>query len=144
MQRLRAGAVALLVQAGVLAIGCGSAPNHPPNDPESSGTTVTVTPPAAGGATVAEPVRTAAVPEPAPPSKPVAGSGADRDGDGIVDARDKCPDDPEDRDGFEDEDGCPDPDNDRDGILDVQDKCPNEPETKNGFHDEDGCPDKKP
>jgi outer membrane protein OmpA-like peptidoglycan-associated protein len=66
----------------------------------------------------------------------------DRDGDGIKDDIDKCPDDPEDHDDFEDEDGCPDPDNDRDGILDRDDKCPNEPETKNGFEDEDGCPDK--
>jgi len=66
----------------------------------------------------------------------------DRDGDGIKDDIDKCPDDPEDHDDFEDEDGCPDPDNDRDGILDKDDKCPNEPETKNGFEDEDGCPDK--
>ena len=52
-------------------------------------------------------------------------SSADRDGDGIVDDMDKCPDDPEDRDGFEDDDGCPDPDNDKDGIPDIQDKCPN-------------------
>ncbi len=66
----------------------------------------------------------------------------DRDGDGIKDDVDKCPDEPEDFDDFEDEDGCPDPDNDRDGILDKDDKCPNEPETKNGFQDEDGCPDK--
>jgi outer membrane protein OmpA-like peptidoglycan-associated protein len=65
----------------------------------------------------------------------------DRDGDGIKDDVDKCPDEPEDIDDFEDEDGCPDPDNDRDGILDKDDKCPNEPETKNGFEDEDGCPD---
>ncbi|HZS41305.1 MAG TPA: OmpA family protein [Polyangia bacterium] len=65
----------------------------------------------------------------------------DRDGDGIKDDVDKCPDDPEDFDDFEDEDGCPDPDNDRDGIPDKDDKCPNEPETKNGFEDEDGCPD---
>ena len=64
----------------------------------------------------------------------------DRDGDGIKDDVDKCPDDPEDFDGFEDEDGCPDPDNDRDGIPDVDDKCPNIPEDKNGFQDEDGCP----
>jgi len=65
----------------------------------------------------------------------------DRDGDGIKDDVDKCPDDPEDFDDFEDEDGCPENDNDKDGILDVDDKCPNEPETKNGFQDEDGCPD---
>jgi OOP family OmpA-OmpF porin len=65
----------------------------------------------------------------------------DRDGDGIKDDVDKCPDDPEDRDGFQDEDGCPDPDNDQDGILDKNDACPNDPETKNGIADEDGCPD---
>jgi outer membrane protein OmpA-like peptidoglycan-associated protein len=65
----------------------------------------------------------------------------DRDGDGIKDDVDKCPDEPEDFDDFEDEDGCPDPDNDKDGIPDKDDKCPNEPETKNGFQDEDGCPD---
>jgi len=54
---------------------------------------------------------------------------------------DKCPDDPEDRDGFQDEDGCPDPDNDNDGIPDKVDQCPNDPEDKDGFEDEDGCPD---
>ncbi len=65
----------------------------------------------------------------------------DSDKDGIDDDHDKCPNDPEDRDGFQDEDGCPDPDNDADGIPDDKDKCPNEPETKNGYLDEDGCPD---
>jgi OOP family OmpA-OmpF porin len=65
----------------------------------------------------------------------------DRDGDGYKDDVDQCPDDPEDFDDFEDEDGCPEPDNDKDGILDDVDKCPNEPETKNGYQDEDGCPD---
>ncbi|RMH45000.1 MAG: OmpA family protein [Deltaproteobacteria bacterium] len=64
----------------------------------------------------------------------------DRDGDGIKDDVDQCPDDPEDYDDFEDEDGCPEPDNDRDGILDEDDQCPNEPEDKDGFEDEDGCP----
>jgi outer membrane protein OmpA-like peptidoglycan-associated protein len=94
----------------------------------------------------------------------------DRDHDGIPDNVDKCPDQPEDMDGFQDEDGCPDPDNDNDGILDAadkcpneagpmtnfgcpvldrdgdgipddKDKCPNEPEDKDGFQDDDGCPD---
>ncbi|HJZ87409.1 MAG TPA: OmpA family protein, partial [Polyangia bacterium] len=65
----------------------------------------------------------------------------DRDGDGIKDDVDQCPDDPEDFDDFEDEDGCPDPDNDKDGIPDVDDLCPNEPEDKDGFEDADGCPD---
>ena len=68
----------------------------------------------------------------------------DPDRDGIRGAADRCPTEPEDKDGFQDEDGCPDPDNDMDGILDAQDKCPNEPETKNGYLDEDGCPDAIP
>jgi hypothetical protein len=32
----------------------------------------------------------------------------DKDGDGIPNGRDKCPDEPEDKNGFEDDDGCPD------------------------------------
>ncbi len=64
----------------------------------------------------------------------------DRDEDGYPDDVDKCPDEPEDFDGFQDEDGCPDPDNDQDGIPDKFDKCPNEPEDKDGYEDEDGCP----
>jgi OmpA-OmpF porin, OOP family len=69
---------------------------------------------------------------------------SDIDGDGIPDDQDQCPNDPEDIDGFQDDDGCPDPDNDGDGILDASDKCPNEPETKNGYKDDDGCPDDVP
>ena len=65
----------------------------------------------------------------------------DRDHDGVYDVNDKCPDQPEDRDGFQDEDGCPDPDNDNDGIPDAVDKCPNDPEDIDQFQDEDGCPD---
>ncbi len=65
----------------------------------------------------------------------------DRDGDGIPDDIDQCPDVPEDKDGFEDEDGCPDYDNDKDGIYDTQDECPNDPEDRDGFQDTDGCPD---
>ncbi|HEX2689991.1 MAG TPA: OmpA family protein [Kofleriaceae bacterium] len=64
----------------------------------------------------------------------------DRDGDGIKDDLDRCPDAPEDEDGWEDEDGCPDPDNDGDRIPDVDDKCPDLPENENGVQDEDGCP----
>jgi len=61
---------------------------------------------------------------------------ADRDGDGIPDSVDRCPDEPEDFDGFQDEDGCPDPDNDGDGVLDVVDRCPNTPGPASNF----GCP----
>ena len=94
----------------------------------------------------------------------------DSDGDGVTDDKDGCPDQAEDADGFQDDDGCPDPDNDGDGVLDAADKCPTEagpgtadgcpskdqdgdgiPDTgdkcpdkaedKDGFEDEDGCPD---
>jgi outer membrane protein OmpA-like peptidoglycan-associated protein len=66
---------------------------------------------------------------------------ADTDHDGIPDDIDRCPTEPEDKDGFQDEDGCPDLDNDNDGIPDALDKCPNDPEDHDGFQDEDGCPD---
>ena len=65
----------------------------------------------------------------------------DKDGDGILDDVDQCPLDPEDFDGFEDADGCPDLDNDGDGIPDLVDKCPNVAEDIDGFQDQDGCPD---
>jgi len=65
----------------------------------------------------------------------------DTDGDGITDDVDKCPTQAEDADGFQDEDGCPDPDDDNDGILDADDKCPRKAEDKDKFQDEDGCPD---
>ena len=68
--------------------------------------------------------------------------GSDRDGDGIVDRKDKCPDEPEDHDGWYDEDGCPEYDNDMDGIPDVHDGAPDEPEDYDGFMDLDGIPDR--
>jgi outer membrane protein OmpA-like peptidoglycan-associated protein len=64
----------------------------------------------------------------------------DTDKDGILDEMDQCPNEPEDFDGYDDADGCPEPDNDGDGIEDALDKCPNDPEDKDGFEDEDGCP----
>ena len=66
---------------------------------------------------------------------------SDRDGDGIPNDRDLCPNDPEDLDGFQDDDGCPDPDNDGDRLPDAQDACPDQPEDLDGFQDDDGCPD---
>jgi uncharacterized protein (TIGR03382 family) len=65
----------------------------------------------------------------------------DTDGDGIPDIRDKCPNEPEDFDNFEDQDGCPELDNDHDGISDEKDRCPNEAEDRDGYQDDDGCPD---
>jgi hypothetical protein len=68
-------------------------------------------------------------------------SSVDTDKDGIADDKDLCPDVPEDMDGYEDADGCPDYDNDNDGIYDQFDQCPDEPEDYDGFEDKDGCPD---
>ncbi len=82
----------------------------------------------------------------------------DDDKDGIPNTFDRCPREPEDMDGFEDADGCPDPDNDKDGICDPwvatqgkqelyaaqckgSDKCPTVAEDIDGFQDDDGCPD---
>ena len=64
----------------------------------------------------------------------------DSDGDGIPNGRDKCPLVEEDKDGFQDSDGCPDDDNDGDRRPDATDKCPNEAEDIDGFDDDDGCP----
>jgi OmpA-OmpF porin, OOP family len=97
-------------------------------------------------------------------------AGKDTDSDGVVDGSDKCLTQAEDKDSFQDDDGCPEVDNDNDGLLDASDKCPNdlgpiqnlgcpivdkdgdgmndnvdkcpdEPEDKDGFEDADGCPD---
>ena len=67
--------------------------------------------------------------------------GRDRDDDGVEDNADECPTEPEDKDGYEDSDGCPDVDNDQDTIADSADKCPSESEDSDGFEDTDGCPD---
>jgi outer membrane protein OmpA-like peptidoglycan-associated protein len=64
----------------------------------------------------------------------------DDDHDGVVQRDDRCPGAVEDLDGFEDADGCPDPDNDQDGMPDGDDQCPLEAEDKDGWEDGDGCP----
>ena len=116
-------------------------------------THATPTPPALAVSSPHPPPATEA-PAPArePPPPP------DHDQDALPDPTDRCPDLPEDRDGFEDDDGCPDRDNDGDGILDahtwtgtrwtncdgtiehgVEIDCRNLPE--DGLRDADGCPD---
>ncbi|MEZ4458382.1 MAG: OmpA family protein [bacterium] len=65
----------------------------------------------------------------------------DFDKDGIQNSADECPRDAEDVDGYQDADGCPEPDNDLDGIADAADQCPMEAEDTDNFKDEDGCPD---
>lgn len=81
---------------------------------------------------VVEPVLVAA---PAAPTAPVDG-----DGDGVLDADDRCPLEAEDLDGFKDADGCPERDDDMDGIIDTADRCPRDAEDRDGFEDIDGCP----
>ena len=56
----------------------------------------------------------------------------DRDGDGIADGDDKCPDVA----GIAKYQGCPIPDTDGDGINDEEDKCP----TEKGLARYQGCP----
>ncbi len=70
--------------------------------------------------------------EVAPPPPPPPPPPADRDGDGIADPNDKCPDVP----GLAKYEGCPIPDSDKDGINDEQDKCPQVP----GLAKYEGCP----
>lgn len=52
-----------------------------------------------------------------PPATPAADF-ADRDNDGIADKDDRCPDDPENYNGYEDDDGCPD-DEPKNLVVDV-------------------------
>jgi len=70
-----------------------------------------------------------------------APTGRDADADAVLDRDDRCPNVAEDRDGFQDDDGCPELDNDGDRIPDDRDRCRDAAETVDGFKDEDGCPD---
>lgn len=81
--------------------------------------------------------RRATEPAPLPAADP-----ADPDRDGLLATADRCPRVPEDLDGYQDEDGCPELDNDGDGLRDVVDHCPMQPELINGALDWDGCPDR--
>lgn len=69
------------------------------------------------------------------------GGNKDKDGDGILNDDDICPEVVEDADGWMDLDGCPELDNDSDGVADAKDVCLNDAEDRDGFKDEDGCPD---
>ncbi len=72
---------------------------------------------------------------------PAVDPDADRDGDGIRDVEDLCPDQPETFDTFEDDDGCPELDGDQDGVTFEDDLCPTEaiyPEQDPRYSD--GCP----
>ena len=69
----------------------------------------------------------------------------DTDRDGVPDTDDRCVTEPETRNGFRDDDGCPDvagsPDDlDNDQIRGAADQCPQQPEDVDGYQDTDGCP----
>lgn len=70
------------------------------------------------------------------PHTPAECPDLDDDRDGLKNRVDRCPLEPEDKDQFEDDDGCIDPDNDRDRVLDGDDQCPIEPGPKSN----NGCP----
>lgn len=75
-------------------------------------------------------------PKPAPVVPPT-----DRDGDGIADGADACPDAMGPRSSNPNENGCPIPtDRDNDGIIDDIDACPDEPGVKSDDAKKNGCP----
>ena len=108
--------------------------------------------------------------EPRPSSPKPVQHLLDSDRDAVADGNDECPSQSEDRDGFEDADGCPEDDNDGDGVLDASDpcplvagmalqgcpvadtdgdripddhdRCPADAENQNGARDQDGCPER--
>jgi outer membrane protein OmpA-like peptidoglycan-associated protein len=75
---------------------------------------------------------------PSPPPPPPS----DRDGDGIIDAEDACPDVPGVRTNDPKTNGCPPPPSDRDGdgIIDAEDACPDVPGVKTDDPKTNGCP----
>ena len=72
---------------------------------------------------------------------PINDTAVDADDDNAINTVDDCPMEQEDRDGYRDDDGCPESDNDNDTVTDATDLCPGEPEDSDGFEDADGCPD---
>ncbi len=76
--------------------------------------------------------------EPANPEPPIP---PDRDGDGVVDARDACPDVAGVRSDEPSTNGCPpDPDRDKDGVLDDVDACPDAAGPRSDDPRTTGCP----
>ncbi len=74
----------------------------------------------------------AAPPPPPPPKKLPPPPPPDRDGDGIVDAEDACPDVPGVVNADPTKNGCP-ADRDNDGVPDSEDRCPDVPGVKSNL-----------
>jgi outer membrane protein OmpA-like peptidoglycan-associated protein len=64
----------------------------------------------------------------------------DRDGDGVLDPDDACPDTPGVKSDDPKKNGCPENDRDKDGILDADDACPDEPGVADPDPKKNGCP----
>jgi hypothetical protein len=104
--RSLAAVMSLLGLAGCAAVSDAVAPVSPP-PPLAAPPPAMASRPATRAARVPTPPLPGAIPAVAArPAGP--GSGADADGDGIADADDACPGEPEVFNGFDDEDGCPD------------------------------------
>ena len=77
--------------------------------------------------------------EPPPPKEKK--EPGDRDGDGIIDDEDACPDEPGEPNDDPEKNGCPPPpDRDGDGIIDDEDACPDVPGEPNDDPEKNGCP----
>ena len=76
---------------------------------------------------------------PPPPPPPAAPPPADRDGDGVPDTADACPDVAGPRTDDPKTNGCP-PDRDGDGVLDAVDACPDVPGIRTDDPKTNGCP----
>jgi outer membrane protein OmpA-like peptidoglycan-associated protein len=83
----------------------GSAPSPVPPAP---GAVATNAPAAAAAQTPAPPAAASPPPKPTPWYIQVLLPSFDRDGDGVIDSHDQCPNEMETRNGFRDSDGCPD------------------------------------
>jgi OmpA-OmpF porin, OOP family len=79
-----------------------------------------------------EPKKEPLVLPPAPPP--------DRDGDGVLDRDDACPDEPGIKSDDPEKNGCPRPDADKDGIFDDEDACVNDPGVRTTDPTTNGCP----
>ena len=78
--------------------------------------------------------------EEAPPLTPPPPPPGDRDGDGIVDPEDACPDQPGPKTDDPATNGCPPPDRDGDKIIDPKDACPDDPGPATSDPKTNGCP----
>jgi outer membrane protein OmpA-like peptidoglycan-associated protein len=76
-----------------------------------------------------------------PPAPPPPPAPRDRDRDGVADAEDLCPDQPQGNTVDPRKKGCPFVDADKDGVADADDKCPAQAQGPTPDPEQPGCPD---